>query len=101
MTGLAPQSLLDDSAGTPRNVCGQLPVKSDGQHEVAFEAAIVPREPLERKQRSYKTPITVPPTAQRMTTSQGGVCHMNSSRNAAMASAKSAAPDMPLVHTGR
>src|SRR5262249_3807072 len=44
--------------------------------------------------------IAAPPIAHRITTSQGGVCHMNSSRNAKMASAKSPAPVMPAVHTG-
>ena len=38
--------------------------------------------------------------ALRMTTSQGGAFHMNSSRNAAIASAKSSALVMPTVHTG-
>jgi hypothetical protein len=42
-----------------------------------------------------------PPSAHRMTTSHGGVCHMNSSRNAAHASAKSPASLIPAVHTGR
>src|SRR5262249_61507825 len=43
---------------------------------------------------------SAPAAALRITTSQGGVCHMNSSRNAAIASAKSAALVMPAVHTG-
>ncbi len=45
-------------------------------------------------------PSTAPPSALSSTTSQGGVCHMNSSRNAAHASAKSAPLVMPVVQTG-
>ena len=42
-----------------------------------------------------------PPSAQKTTTSHGGVFHMNSSRKAATPSAKSPALAMPDVHTGR
>ena len=44
--------------------------------------------------------VTAPPSAQNTTTSHGGVFHMNSSRKAATARAKSAALVMPDVHTG-
>jgi hypothetical protein len=46
---------------------------------------------LGARQVLQKDDSTEPPTAQRMTTSHGGVCHMNSRRKAAIASAKSAA----------
>src|SRR5215831_12785561 len=42
----------------------------------------------------------VPPTALRITTSQGGVCHTKRRRKATLASAKSRALVMPAVQTG-
>ena len=54
----------------------------------------------QRTAHASELAINAPAAALRMTTSQGGVCHMNSSRNAAIASAKSPALVMPTVHTG-
>src|SRR5262245_5642723 len=48
----------------------------------------------------YMAPRAAPPRALRTITSPGGVCHMNSSRKAAQASAKWPALVGPAVHTG-
>jgi hypothetical protein len=45
--------------------------------------------------------MAAPATALSMTTSQGGACHMNRSKKSVQASAKSAAPVMPVIQTGR
>ena len=44
--------------------------------------------------------MAAPPSALSITTSHGGTCHMNSSRNAAATKAKSYGPVIPAVHTG-
>jgi hypothetical protein len=52
------------------------------------------------RQAGWKAASAAPPAAQRMTTIHGGVFHMNSSRKAAAASAKSPALAIPAVQTG-
>jgi hypothetical protein len=45
-------------------------------------------------------PSAAPASAHSMTTSHGGACHMNKSKNAAAATAKSIGRAMPEIHTG-
>ena len=58
------------------------------------------RSALMTQNGRHANAINAPPSAQSATTSQGGTCHMNSNRNATIASAKSPGPLMPAVHTG-
>jgi hypothetical protein len=58
----------------------------------------LPKTGRERKWCRY--PISAPAPAQASTTSQGGVFHTASRRNAAIATAKSSGFAMAAVHTG-
>src|SRR5205823_7121136 len=65
--------------------------------ENRYRLRIVPSRPIPADQTA---PTIAPPTAEMTTTSQGGVRHMKSNKNAMIPNAKSPVLVIPDVHTG-